>query len=178
MKSGETAGHGNGRPCVPNRTQAKRAGPDRGSQAGGVSRAERGNDGSPTGARRRKRLDALRARQRDRPCFLAGDAQPLRFDEHQTQGVHHAPGIGKLVLLWLRIPGRSGAAGSAASRGAKHRAAGIARRAFPLEASEARSAVGTKKPAPGAAEKKVRRPTGRRTGCLPCVQLVAGATID
>lgn len=27
MKSGETAGHGNGRPCVPNRTQAKRAGP-------------------------------------------------------------------------------------------------------------------------------------------------------
>ncbi|MCL6371507.1 hypothetical protein EXT64_01020 [Pectobacterium atrosepticum] len=27
MESGETAGHGNGRPCVLNRTQAKRAGP-------------------------------------------------------------------------------------------------------------------------------------------------------
>jgi len=30
-----------------------------------------------------------------------------------------------------RWPGRSGAAGSASSRGAKHRAAGIARRTFP-----------------------------------------------
>ncbi|MGA4814773.1 hypothetical protein ACPA9J_02685 [Pseudomonas aeruginosa] len=43
-----------------------------------------------------------------------------------------------------RWPGRSGAAGSAASMGAKHRAAGIARRGFPLEASEARSAAGAK----------------------------------
>ncbi|QFZ63044.1 hypothetical protein FVF66_21355 [Pseudomonas aeruginosa PA99] len=31
---------------------------------------------------------------------------------------------------------------------------------FPLEASEARSAAGAKKPATGAAEKKVRRPAG------------------
>src|SRR5690606_2623285 len=45
MRSGKTAGHGNGPPRVLNRTQAKRAGPDRGIRAGGVS------DGSPKGAR-------------------------------------------------------------------------------------------------------------------------------
>ncbi len=42
------------------------------------------------------------------------------------------------------VPGRSGVAGSVISRGAKPRAAGSARRAFPLEASEARSAAGAK----------------------------------
>ena len=67
MESGETAGHGNGHPCVPNRTASEARRPEAGSRAGGVSRAERGNDGSPSGARRRRRLDALRARQRDRP---------------------------------------------------------------------------------------------------------------
>jgi hypothetical protein len=41
MKSGETAEHGNGRPCVPNRTQAKRAGPDveAGPEASGMWKA-------------------------------------------------------------------------------------------------------------------------------------------
>ena len=75
MESGKTAGHGNGRPDVPTARQAKRAGPDQASRAGGVSRAKRGDDGSPTGARRRRRLDAP-ARQRDggtpgRPGFQA-----------------------------------------------------------------------------------------------------------
>src|SRR3546814_1813837 len=65
---------------TPTARQAKRAGPDLGIRAGGVSRAERGNDGSPIGARRRRRLDALRARERDRPCFLAGDARTSRLD--------------------------------------------------------------------------------------------------
>lgn len=49
------------------RTASEARRPEAGSRAGGVSRAERGNDGSPEGARRRRRLDALRARQRDRP---------------------------------------------------------------------------------------------------------------
>ena len=108
------------------RTASEARRPEAGSRAGGVSRAERGNDGSPSGARRRRRLDAPRARQRDRPCFLAGDAQPSRLDAQA-----HAPVIGKEVRQRLPWSGRSGAAGSAASRGAKHRAAGIARRAFP-----------------------------------------------
>ena len=110
--------------CRPHASEARR--PEAGSRAGGVSRAERGNDGSPIGARRRRRLDAPRARQRDRPCFLAGDAQPSMLNAQA-----HAPVIGKQVRQRLPWSGRSGAAGSAASRGAKHRAAGIARRAFP-----------------------------------------------
>ncbi|AWE71117.1 hypothetical protein CSC32_3015 [Pseudomonas aeruginosa] len=67
MKSGETAGQGNGLPPCADRTASEARRPGSGSRAGGVSRAERGNDGSPNGARRRRRLDALRARQRDRP---------------------------------------------------------------------------------------------------------------
>ena len=90
---------------TPTARQAKRAGPDLGIRAGGVSRAERGNDGSPSGARRRRRLDAQRARQRDRPRFLAGDAQPSRLDAQA-----HAPVIGKQVRQRLPWSGRSGAA--------------------------------------------------------------------
>ena len=40
------------------RTASEARRPEAGSRAGGVSRAERGNDGSPTGARRRRWLDA------------------------------------------------------------------------------------------------------------------------
>ncbi|TEQ36713.1 hypothetical protein IPC57_00640 [Pseudomonas aeruginosa] len=60
---------------------------------------------------------------------VAGDAQPSRFDEHQTQ---HAPRIGKRVLLWPRISGRAGAAGSAAFRGGQASRGGDSPyRAFP-----------------------------------------------
>jgi len=90
------------------RTASEARRPGSGSRAGGVSRAERGNDGSPSGARRRRRLDAPRARQRDRPCFLAGDAQPSMLDAQA-----HAPVIGKQVRQRLLWSGRSGAAGSA-----------------------------------------------------------------
>lgn len=58
MKSGETAGHGNGRRDVLNRTQAQARRPGSGSRAVGVSRAERGNDGSPKGAKPRRGFDA------------------------------------------------------------------------------------------------------------------------
>ncbi len=40
------------------RTASEARRPGSGSRAGGVSRAERGNDGSPEGARRRRWLDA------------------------------------------------------------------------------------------------------------------------
>src|SRR3546814_12352379 len=42
MESGETAGHGNGRRDVPNRTQAKRAGPKLEAEIGRASCRERG----------------------------------------------------------------------------------------------------------------------------------------
>jgi len=56
--------------------------------------------------------------------------------------------------LWAgRWPGRSGAAGSAASRGAKLRAAGIARRAFPWRQA--------KRAAPQARRREGLKPNGR-----------------
>ena len=56
--------------------------------------------------------------------------------------------------LWAgRWPGRSGAAGSAASRGAKLRAAGIARRAFPWRQA--------KHAAPQARRREGLKPHGR-----------------
>ena len=155
------------------RTASEARRPEAGSRAGGVSRAERGNDGSPSGARRRRRLDAPRARQRDRPCFLAGDAQPSRLDAQA-----HAPVIGKQVRQRLLWSGRSGAAGSAASRGAKHRAAGIARRAFPWRQAK-RAAHQARRYRQRAQQKKVRRP--RRNDAPKAArrdQFAAGAVID
>ena len=137
------------------RTASEARRPEAGSRAGGVSRAERGNDGSPSGARRRRRLDAQRARQRDRPRFLAGDAQPSRLDAQA-----HAPVIGKQVRQRLPWSGRSGAAGSAVFEGRQASRGGDSPQGFPLEASEARSAEGAKAWTPGAAEKKCAAPRG------------------
>src|SRR3546814_453339 len=132
--------------CRPHASEARR--PGSGIRAGGVSRAERGNDGSPSGARRRRRLDAPRARQRDRPCFLAGDAQPSMLDAQA-----HAPVIGKQVRQRLPWSGRSGAAGSAVFEGRQASRGGDSPQGFPLEASEARSAPGAKVSATSAAER-------------------------
>jgi hypothetical protein len=63
--------------------------PEAGSRAGGVSRAERGDDGSPAGARHRRRLEALRARQRDRPCCLAGDAHLIPWQTTESESTDH-----------------------------------------------------------------------------------------
>src|SRR3546814_8244981 len=52
------------------------------------------------------------ARERDRPCFLAGDARTSRLDAQA-----HAPVIGKQVRQRLLWSGRSGAAGSAVFEG-------------------------------------------------------------
>ena len=134
MKSGETARQGNGLPCVPNRTASEARRPEAGSRAGGVSRAERGNDGSPSGARRRRRLDALRARQRDRPSPRWPGTPGLQrwmSKMPRTDAMSQASGSWLYCFLRQWLCGRAGAAGSAISRGAKLRAAGIARRAFP-----------------------------------------------
>ena len=126
-KSGETAGHGNGLPLALTARQAKRAGPK--LEAGPEASAEQ-REGTMEARQGRDAAGGSMRSTTARPAIsqVAGDAQPSRFDEHQA---HYAPHIGKRVLLWLRISGRSGAAGSAVFRGAKPRAAGIARRAFP-----------------------------------------------
>jgi len=115
----------------------------------------------PSGARERWKPDrgetpqAARcaARQRDRPCFLAGDARTSRLDAQA-----HAPVIGKQVRQRLPWSGRSGAAGSAVFEGRQALRGGDSPQGFPLEASEARSALGAKASVPGAAEKKCAAP--------------------
>ena len=134
MESGKMAGQATATSTA-DRTASEARKPEAGSRAGGVSRAERGNDGSPTGARRRRRLDAQRARQRDRPCFLAGDARTSRLDAQA-----HALVIGKQVRQRLPWSGRSGAASSAVFEGCQASRGGDSPQDFPLEASEARSA--------------------------------------
>lgn len=121
MKSGETAGQGNGHLCVP--TARKRSAQARSWKPG--------RRRQPSGARERwkpvrgetPQTARCEARQRDRPCFLAGDAHAVVEMQRGSSVVDKQP-----LRHWYC---RSGAAGSAASRGAKHRAAGIARRAFP-----------------------------------------------
>lgn len=71
MDSGKTAGHGNGRPCVPNRTASEARRPEAGSRAGGVSRPAGGNDGSPDGARLAQR-GSMRYAHDSAPGHLPG----------------------------------------------------------------------------------------------------------
>ena len=57
MESGKMAGQATARSTA-DRSASEARRPEAGSRAAGVSRAARGNDGSPTGARRRRWLDA------------------------------------------------------------------------------------------------------------------------
>lgn len=89
-------------PCA-DRTASEARRPEAGSRAGGVSRAERGNDGSPTGAKPRRGFDALRARQRDRPSprwpgtpSLQGSMSTKRTTPH-TSGSGFCCGCGFLA---------------------------------------------------------------------------------
>ena len=73
LKSEETAGHGNGLPSALATRQPKHPAPDLGSRAEGVSRAKRGNDGSPTGAKPgRGLMDSTIAR----PAMFLGRKRP------------------------------------------------------------------------------------------------------
>ena len=124
MKSGETAGHGNG-PSTPTARQAKRR---PGSRNPGRRR-------QPSGARERwkpirgETPQAARCATRTtaRPAtFLAGDAQPSRLDAQA-----HAPVIGKQVRQRLPWSGRSGAAGSAVFEGRQASRGGDSPQGFP-----------------------------------------------
>ena len=57
MESGKTAEQATASLCA-DRTASEARRPEAASRAGGVSRAERGNDGSPTGAKPRRGFDA------------------------------------------------------------------------------------------------------------------------
>lgn len=84
MESGETAGHGNGRRDVQTARKRKRAGPDLAIRAEGVSRAERGNDGSPSGARLAQ-LGSMRSTTA-RPAMLLGRR---RHESTDQQAIWH-----------------------------------------------------------------------------------------
>ena len=118
------------------RTASEARRPEAGSRAGGVSRAERRNDGSPTGARRRRRLDA----QHDSATghLLGGRGRPtIKAEETTGSGRAHARHRGSAANgIW---PIRRSRVGGAQGRQAC--AAGIARRAFPWRASRRRAGI-------------------------------------
>ena len=110
--------------CRPHASEARR--PGSGSRAGGVSRAERGNDGSPNGARR--------------PGGSMRNAHDSATGHVSWPGTHSLQGsMHKLMRQSSGNRFDSDCRGLAdpaqpvrrSLRGAKHRAAGIARRAFP-----------------------------------------------
>ena len=146
MKSGKTAGHGNGRLDVQTARQAKRAGPklEAGPEASaeqreGTMEARLGRDAA--GGSMRNAHDSATGH-----VSLAGDALTSILEERHVQNRSHAQGIEELALLLkLRlVSGRSGAAGSAAFEGRQALCGGDSPQGFPLEASAARSATGAK----------------------------------
>jgi hypothetical protein len=111
------------------RTASEARRPEAGSRAGGVSRAERGNDGSPKGR------DAAGGSMRSttaRPAIsqVAGDAQPSKpiNNKIRTSTRGHR---GSAAAVWPIRRSRSAVQGRQAC------AAGIARRAFPRQAEGA-----------------------------------------
>ena len=144
MKSGETAGHGNGLPLALTARQAKRAGPD--LEAGPEASAERSEGTMEARQGRDAAGGSMRyARQRDRPCFLAGDAHAINYGQHGLDAQDEMP----LVCRGCR----AGAAGAAVSRGAKRSAAGMAARPSP--------GVQAKRAAPQARRREGLKPHGR-----------------
>ena len=123
MKSGKTAGHGNGHPSVPNRTQAKRAGPklEAGPEASaerseGTMEARMGRDAAGGSMRYAHDSATGHVFGRGRPDFKA------RCTSSFTKHREAEPVVPVIAAVW---PIRR------SLRGAKHRAAGMARRAFP-----------------------------------------------
>ena len=91
---------------------------------------------------------------------VAGDARTSTLDEQDAQDRRHVAGIGKLALLLFAAvalwPSRRSRFGDIEGRQAAR--GGDSPQGFPLEASEARSALGAKASVPGAAEKKCAAP--------------------
>lgn len=147
-------------------TQAKRAGPDRRSRAEGVSRAERGNDGSPHGARRRRRLDA----QHD---SATGHASWPGTPIHPSSS---NPILQASSSCCGRCPADPAQPVRLPLRGAKRSAAGIGCKPFPWRASAAPQA---RRHRHRAQQKKRCAPRGTTHRMLaPRNQFVAGDTID
>ena len=138
------------------RTASEARRPEAGSRAGGVSRAERGNDGNPTGAKPRRGFDAQHDSAtghlpggRGRPAFNA------------RSGRIHARHRGSAAnVVW---PIRRSRVGGVQGRQAC--AAGIARRAFPWRASRRRAGIAPRgrdaKGHPATPQGRVRRRPAR-----------------
>lgn len=145
MKSGETAGQGNGHPCVP--TARKRSAQARSWKPG--------RRRQPSGARERwkpvrgetPQAARCEARQRDRRCFLAGDAHAVVEMQRGSSVVDKQP-------LRHRYC-RAGAAGAAVLQGRQAKRGGDVPQALPLECKRQRAAPQARsRRHQGAAEKK------------------------
>ena len=114
MKSGETAGQGNGLPHAPTARQAKRAGPK--LEAGPEASADQ-REGMMEARQGRNPAGGSMRSTTARPAIsqVAGDARTSTAKKQQDQDEHTQVIVGLVRLL----SGRSGAAGSAAFRGAK-----------------------------------------------------------
>src|SRR3546814_2278245 len=110
MKSGETAGHGNGHPFALTARQAKRAGPD--LEAGPEASAER-SEGTMEARKGRNPAGGSMRSTTARPAIsqLAGDARTATPKKQQDQD-EQTKGI---VVLMGFLYGRSGSAGPAVS---------------------------------------------------------------
>lgn len=120
--------------------QAQARRPEAGSRAVGVSRAERGNDGSPKGARRRRRLDAKHDSATGHVSWPGTPMQSWRCSADLLWWTSSLCGIG---IAAPAQPGRR------CCRGAKRSAAGMCRWHFPWSASASaqrrrREVIGTR----------------------------------
>jgi len=150
MKSGETAGHGNGRLDVPTArkrsAQARSWKPGRRRQPSGArERWKPGRGETPQAAR-------CEARQRDRPCCLAGDAHAVV----KMQRGSPAPSD----ELSRHRYGRAGAAGAAGLQGRQAKRGGDVSKALPLECKRQRAA-------PRRGAKASIRPSHQGAGRIP-----------
>ena len=130
--------------------QAKRAGPDLGIRAEGVSRAERGNDGSPSGARRRRRLDAKHDSATGHAFWPGTPMQSWRCNVDFLRWTSSLCGIG---IAAPAQPGRRSRGGGVAGAPSEARR-GCAACTSPGVQAPARSAAGAKSLAPGRSRKK------------------------
>ena len=137
--------------CRPHASEARR--PEAGSRAGGVSRAERGNDGSPTGAKPRRGFDAKHDSAtghlpggRGRPAFKA--------EETTESGRAHARHRGSAAnAVWPIRRSRVGGL-----RGAPSLRGGDSPQGFPLECKRSAQRRRRGETGTGRSRKKVHRP--------------------
>lgn len=174
MKSGKTAGHGNGLPTRRPHGKRKRAGPK--LEAGPEASAERSEGTMEARQGRDAAGGSMRYAHESATGHLPGGRRRPAFNAKETarsgraHASHRGPGA---AAVW---PIRRSRVGGVQGRQAC--AAGIARRAFPWRQAK-RAAPQARRQAPGAAKRKVRRP--RRSDAPKAArrdQLAAVAVID